>query len=325
MPKEPQHNVNNTDIKVSIVIPTFQGGHLFKQCLDSIFTQKTDFKFEVIVIDSGSTDDTIKNINIYPVMLYQIKKTEFNHGLTRNKGVSVAKGQFIVMMTQDAIPANDNWLCSIIQQFYDDPLIAGIYAQQIPREDADVLTKRSLNSWLTARSESDTRQIDDLSVYNSMPPMDKYMLCYFDDVCSCMRRTVWQEIPYQNAKFAEDIEWGKSVMLAGYKIAYEPNAAVIHSHDRSVFYEYKRTYMGHRRLNELFGLRTVPTFRHVIRFTINNLLYDIPYVIKEEKSVTHKIMLVMKSIPLSFLSVYAQYRGAKDQIELKKNKSFDGV
>ena len=163
-------------------------------------------------------------------------------------------------MTQDAVPA-DNHLIKCLVKPFSDTLIAGTYARQIPRKDADILTKRNLNRWLTGGSEPCVNWIHDRKVYDKMNPFEKYMFCNFDNVCSAIRKSVWRKIPFQKTFFGEDIAWGKSVLEAGWKIAYEPSAKVIHSHNRSFSYEYKRTYMCHQKLFKLFGLRTVPNRR----------------------------------------------------------------
>jgi GT2 family glycosyltransferase len=63
---------------------------------------------------------------------------------------------------------------------------------------------------------------------------------------------------------AEDLEWARDVLLSGYELAYLPEARVEHAHERSARYELARTYLCHRRLFELFGLRTIPSAAHLI-------------------------------------------------------------
>jgi hypothetical protein len=61
------------------------------------------------------------------------------------------------------------------------------------------------------------------------------------------------------------------VLLAGHRLVYAPDAAVVHSHERSSAYEYRRTYLLHRRLWELFGLRTIPTAPFAARAVATSL------------------------------------------------------
>ena len=104
-------------IEVSIVIPSYNGGEDFTKCLQMVFEQKVSFPFEVIVIDSGSTDGTLDFLKGYPIRLKQISPKEFNHGLTRNMGMELARGRYVVLMTQDAIPADNYWLENILVNF----------------------------------------------------------------------------------------------------------------------------------------------------------------------------------------------------------------
>src|SRR4030095_451783 len=55
------------------------------------------------------------------------------------------------------------------------------------------------------------------------------------------------------------LEWAKEVLLAGYSLAFVPEAVVEHSHERSAAYEYARTRLLHARLYDLFGLQTIAT------------------------------------------------------------------
>jgi rhamnosyltransferase len=92
-----------------------------------------------------------------------------------------------------------------------------------------------------------------------LDPPARLRLCAFDNVCSCIRRSVWQQIPFSETPIAEDLEWGRAALLAGHRLDYVADAVVLHSHDRSAGYEFARTYVLHRQLQRLFGLRTIPT------------------------------------------------------------------
>jgi rhamnosyltransferase len=293
----------------SVVIPTKNGEQTIKAVLDAIFRQGNP---EVIIIDSGSRDRTITIARNYPVRIIEIPAREFNHGRTRNSGVQEAQGEFVVLITQDAEPTDEQWLSSMLRNF-SDPEVAGVYCRQIPREDADPVTKRRLNEWLTGRKERSEASINDRTGYEGLPAMEKYLFCNFDNVCSCIRKSVWEKIPFEETYFAEDIGWSKKVLEAGFAIVYEPEAAVYHSHNRSAWHEYQRTYICHRRLYHLFGLQTIPTFRDACRATVTNITMEGTYIWRAECALPRKIPLLLKLPFLSLCSVFGQYLGARDE------------
>ncbi|MCK4667799.1 glycosyltransferase family 2 protein, partial [Candidatus Dependentiae bacterium] len=86
-------------ISVSIIIPTKNGEKYLDRVLNMLFSQETAFDFEVIIIDSGSKDKTLKIIKKYPAQLIKIRPREFGHGKTRNYGVGISKGKFLVFLT----------------------------------------------------------------------------------------------------------------------------------------------------------------------------------------------------------------------------------
>ena len=88
-------------MNVSIVIPTKNGGELLDKVLAKVFAQKTQYEYEVICVDSGSTDETVDIIKKYPCQLYEIPPQEFGHGKTRNYGAEKGTGEYIVFFQED--------------------------------------------------------------------------------------------------------------------------------------------------------------------------------------------------------------------------------
>ncbi|MDA9983205.1 glycosyltransferase [Gammaproteobacteria bacterium] len=300
------------ELQVSIVIPTYNGGSLFEDCLARIFEQQVEFVYEVIVIDSGSIDGTLQILKKYPVQVSTIPNSAFNHGSTRNRGIEISSGELVVLITQDAIPANDYWLSNLVKNF-EDKAVAGVYCRQVPRETADVLTKRNLDNWLAGRPNRVVNYVARKTAYACLTPMERLQLCTIDNVCCCIRKSVWEKTPFVKANFAEDLEWGKEVILAGYKIVYEPEAVVVHSHDRSVLYEYKRTYLCHRRLYQLHGLHTIPKLKYAFSNYFNDVVTDARYVLIQEKNRARALLLLLKLPILSLAKIVGQYKGAKDE------------
>ncbi len=309
--------------RVSIAIPTLNGGELFTDLLHQLARQATDFRFEIVVIDSGSTDGTDEVARAAGARILRIPPGEFNHGRTRNKAIESCKGEFIVLMTQDAVPADGFLLSSLLLPF-EDASVAGVFARQSPRPNADLLTKRNLSDWVTGRTEPAIKAIASPEQYEALPPFERYLLCTFDNVCSALRRSVWSEHKFAALNFGEDIEWSKRVLEAGWKIAYEPRAHVIHSHDRSIAYEYKRTYMCHRALFSLFGLRTVPTRRNMLCSAMAGTLANWKYVLGCGARLREKLPLMIRVPLLTAASLYGQFKGPRDEI-VGRGKAMRGV
>ena len=112
----------------------------------------------------------------------------------------------------------------------------------------------------------------DHAAFAALGPMARLERCTFDNVCSCIRRSVWIEHPFRATPFAEDLEWARDVLLSGYRLAYAPQALVIHFADQSARYEFARTCALHRRLFELFELRTIPTLPRLARAIASSIV-----------------------------------------------------
>jgi rhamnosyltransferase len=256
---------------VSIVLVTRNGADTLPATLDMIQRQQTDFEFEVIAVDSGSADDTLSLIEGSAHRVLRVAPESFNHGLTRNAGVEAAQGRFVVLLVQDALPASVDWLATLVQPLRADEAVAGAFCRQQPRPDASDLTKLYLSRWSGASAASRRVRLADPEELDRADPFRRLALCTFDNVCSCIRRSVWETIPFRATPIAEDLEWARAALLAGYELAYVADTIVIHSHDRSARYEFARTFLLHRRLFDLFGLRTVPRARDLVRSVAGSL------------------------------------------------------
>lgn len=298
-------------IDISVIIPVKNGQRYLDLALSAIFSQKINATFEVILIDSGSRDKTIEIAREYPLKLYEIEADSFNHGLTRNYGISKSQGEYLVLTTADAIPYNDIWMEKLVGHLRRDEQVAGAYSRQIPHQDAHPLTQLRVNRFFTASKERRESQAIEKAYFDSMPAFKKYYFCNFDNVSSCIRRSVWEKISFPKTNFAEDLEWSRQVLNAWYKIVYEPESAVYHSHDFSVLGWYKKNLVHYSKLYSLFGLNNADT---ILKLMTNFVLYtlrDIYYLGKEKKN-TKTILSSIPLIPLyAFSAALAQYKSTK--------------
>jgi rhamnosyltransferase len=307
----------------SVVIPTKNGGELFIHLLNGLKAQSYWNRVELIIVDSGSTDGTLKAAQKFGAKIFEIPSHEFNHGNTRDYGISKASCEVVVLMVQDAVP-NDSSLLEIIYQRFSDAEVAGVYVRQIPQLNANLLIKNRLNNWVTGRTVSETKKIKSLNWYESLSAMEKFLLCSFDNVCSAIRKSVWKNHKFGFTSFGEDIDWAERVLKTGFKISYEASVAVIHSHDRSLSYEFKRTYICHRKLFKQFNLQLVPTLRQGFYSWLYITLKDMSYVFKQKEPYRTKLYLLAKIPLINFLSAAAQYLAARDEAA-GKCRVFQGI
>jgi rhamnosyltransferase len=296
--------------RVSIVIPTKDGAETLPRLLVALEEQDASFDHEIVAIDSGSKDGSVEILREHGARVESIPPSDFDHGGTRNSAIRQTRGELIALLTQDAVPLGKSFLEALARPF-DDARVAGVYGRQVPRPDCDVLTRRHLESWLTGRREPARVERGEWPL-ESRSPAERYKLCVFDNVCSAIRRSVWEEYPFPLTFFGEDIAWGKRVIEAGWAIVYEPGAVVEHSHRRSIFEEYKRTRMCHQRLHELFNLATLPRRRDIPRAVLSNWVRDVPYVLRHAPTALERVRQLVRVAGLSVLSPLAQNRGIRN-------------
>jgi rhamnosyltransferase len=306
--------------KVSIVIPTYNGAKFIEEVITMIKKQTGDFSYEIVFVDCGSTDETLEIIKKNKYTVFSIDKKDFNHGLTRNFGVSKTSGEIIVVLTQDAIPADENWLRNILK-YYDDEDVAGVYVRQVPRDDCDYLTKKRINESFIGRDKVVVNQIDSYIEYANLSPFQKYAVTNFDDVCGSFRRKFWKKNPYQKMVFGEDIRFGIDIILSGKKIVYTHEAPVIHSHNRGVIYDYKRHYLSHLLFLDFFDLTMVPNSKVWFTATLSLIKKDLKYIWNLPLSFWEKISQTSFLVILNIVNNAAGYKAFRD-FKIGKTKSY---
>jgi rhamnosyltransferase len=291
-----------TPPRVSVVLPTRNGAATLPAVLDALARQRVDFPFEIVAVDSGSSDGTPELLRPRIDRLISIPAGSFDHGLTRNLGVENARGELVVLLVQDAVPESDEWLAALTEPLLADATLAGTFARQRPRPDASAITRHYLARWMATADTGHVAGVASRAEFAALDPMERLRRCTFDNVCSCIRRSVWTRFPFKATPIAEDLEWARDVLLAGCRLAYVPRATVIHSHDRSARYEFIRTYLLHRRLFELFEVRTIPTLPALARAIATSLAVHLRCV-RAKKGTG-------RAIALAFAWPLGQYLGA---------------
>jgi len=308
--------------RIPIVIPTRNAGSGLDDVLTAIAAQKGAFQPEVLAIDSGSTDGTLERLKRFGARILTVAPGDFNHGRTRNQAMNYVSGDVAVLLVQDAIPASPAWLTSLVRPLLDDPSIAGTFARQVPRARASRITAHYLAQWVAARPEA--RIVGPLTPdeFDRMPPADRHSTCAFDNVCSCIRLSVWRDHPFPTTPIGEDLEWARDVICAGHKLAYVPAAVVEHSHERSISYELQRTYLVHQRLAALFGLTTVPTIASLVRSIATTVPTNARVAAAEPAG---RMRAVLRGAALGITQPIGQYLGARAAREQRELLRTTGI
>lgn len=194
----------------SIIIRTKNEEAWIGHCLDMVFKQNvTDF--EVIIVDNESQDHTLEVARRFPVSDI-VSISEYLPGRALNAGIRRSSGQYIACLSAHCIPQTEDWLSALLANLKDSA-IAGVYGRQLPLPFSPMLDKRDL---LTVFGLDRRIQVKDH---------------FFHNANSMVRRDVWDAFPFdETVSSLEDRLWGKSVIDAGYRLAYEPEAAVYHYH-----------------------------------------------------------------------------------------------
>jgi len=225
-------------ILVSVIIPVKNGAYWLNNTLTKILTQQVNGPIEIIIIDSGSTDETVEIVKKFPVKYICIPSEEFNHGETRNLGVRAAKGKYVVMTVQDAVPADDLWLAKLLEGF-DDDNVAGVCGQQVVPHNE----KMNPVQWFRPVNKPTKVKYHfaDANKYNALSPAQKKTVCGWDNVNAMYRKDVLIKIPFRKILFGEDMLWAKDVLIDGYSIVYNMAAQVEHYHNETPDFIFKRT------------------------------------------------------------------------------------
>ena len=226
----------------SVLIPVKNGGDLFSLVLDSVLSQKTPWDFEVIVIDSGSVDDSVEHARRRGVRVETVLPQNFGHGKTRNQLASLARGDFLVFITQDARPADDGWLLKLVDGCNSAPDVAGAFGPHRAHPGARLVTQRELKEHFAGFGNTVSRvRMEDRARFDREVGYRQF-LHFFSNNNSCLRRSVWAEMPFPDVMFAEDQTWMLAAIKAGYSKVYVPDAAVYHSHDFGVWETLQRNF-----------------------------------------------------------------------------------
>lgn len=243
------------DGMISVVIPTYNGKNDLQALVPALKSQKLVNSIQIVVVDSGSTDGTLEYLsNEAGVEIFCIPHESFSHSYARNYGFSKAVGEYVLFMTQDAMPTDDLWIRKIVDPLLKNGLIVASSCKQVPKRNCDCYGAYSLyfhNRFMGLESADRIAQApknrSDHTLYRKNAQLD--------DVACIIRSDVFDKYHY-DGEYAEDLSLGLRLLNDGYFIIQRVSLVVVHSHNRSDYYHFQRAIIDNIWMNKLF--RTKP-------------------------------------------------------------------
>jgi rhamnosyltransferase len=216
------------------VIPVRNGGEDLGRCLAGIAAQRIDEEVEVVVVDSGSTDGSVEAARAAGAVVTEIDPAEFGHGRTRNLGVAIAQGELVVFTSQDAVADDETWLAHLAAAARSGPDVAGAYGRQLPHADARPPERFFLDFLYGPEARVQRVREDEELTFEST---------LFSNVNAAVPRWALERFPFRDdLTMSEDQEWSRRALRAGFALAYEPRAAVRHSHAYTIRSAFRRFF-----------------------------------------------------------------------------------
>lgn len=257
---------------VSVVIPTLNAGTNFARLLEALKGQRVSGDVEIVIVDSGSRDETLKIARAAGTQVLTIPHRQFNHGQARNYAIQVSKGEFVALTVQDALPTDDYWLEKLLAPLIEHKEIAGSYGLQVAYPNAGLLARARSALWAETHCSYVVKALETPDRFSELTPRQRLELIEFDNVTSCIKRKVWEEVPFPKRNYGEDMAWAKEVLMRGYRIAFVPTAQVWHCHERGWLYELRRAYIdGYTRV-ELTGEFSAALTSRDLLFALRRML-----------------------------------------------------
>lgn len=250
--------------ETSLIIRTLNEDKYLKDLLTSIHSQ-TYKNFEIINVDSGSTDETLNIANRFNCKSIHINPEDFTFGYSLNKGIEVASGKFIVIISAHTMPKNEFWLENLINPLKDTK-VAMVFGKQEGGIHSNIGELKDLQrKYTNEKIELTTKNI------------------FANNANSAIQKELWCNYKFNEILTAqEDIDWAKYWLEKDYKVIYEPKSSIYHYHNEKwdkVRNRYYRESLAYKKI-KLWGKR------HIIKFLLQELLFfnlDIIYAIRSKK------------------------------------------
>ena len=232
-------------MKISIIIRCLNEDQHIGRLLSGILKQ-THQNIEIIVVDSGSKDQTLAIARQFPTKIVQIKPEDFSFGYALNVGCAAATGDLLLFASAHVYPIYDDWL-ELMAQPFENQEVALVYGKQRGDHRNKYSEHQVFAKWFPEQSNLN----------------QKHPFC--NNANCIIRRSLWEKYPYDETLTGlEDLAWAKRIFEDNHRIAYQAAATIIHVHEETwanVFNRYRREAIALRLImkNETFNFLTFLT------------------------------------------------------------------
>jgi glycosyltransferase involved in cell wall biosynthesis len=252
---------------LTVALPVLNGEPHLEETLRAVRRQRAPVPVELLVADSGSEDRSVEIALGYGARVIDVPRGEFSHGGTRNLLMSEAAGSHVAFLTQDAMPAGEDWLMRLVAGFELAEDVALVYGPYLPRPDASHMVRREFEELF-----GDAVRVDRLE--SAGADLRPGPVTFFTDANGCVLREAWERVPFRTVRYAEDQLLAQDMLRAGYAKVYEPRAPVVHSHDYPPLAQFRRFFDEFRGLREVYGHVEEAGMRHTVGTIRNQVVAD---------------------------------------------------
>lgn len=220
--------------RTCVIVPTLNAGPYFDRLLPALQHQGIR-RSQVFIVDSSSEDDTVARADRYGAQTHKIRRVDFNHGGTRRMAVAKMRDfEILVFLTQDAIPASTDAVERLVAAFADSS-VGMAYGRQLPRPEAGAIERHG-----RLYNYPETKQVRSIEDRTRLGA--KTVFC--SNSFAAYRREALEAVGSfpQDAFFAEDQIVAGRMLIAGWKLAYQADARVFHSHGYTIKEEFQRYF-----------------------------------------------------------------------------------
>lgn len=277
--------------KIDVIIPTYQPDQKLIELLKQLQIQSISIN-QIILLHTQEEKECALHLQLQNagilcdrINITTHKKQEFDHGATRNKGMNLSNAEYVLCMTQDAIP-NHNQMVECLLDGMEDKAVAVAYGRQIVSKESSYLEKITRD--FNYPKESYVKSLEDLSKLGI-----KTFFC--SNVCAMYRREIYLELKgfIEPTIFNEDMIYAAKAIRNHYKVAYVSSAEVIHSH----------SYTNYQQLQRNFDLGASQTMNYEVFEGISSSAEGIRLVLATQKKLIAQGMR-MKIVPMYITSAY---------------------